>query len=87
MIVHQILMVCGKDSTPHLVAVTANQKINLNYRYYNSCVFEAGTRNVYQTKIGSTDVGDVTREAINLLGVSSSIYSRHLTMWSLTYIE
>ncbi|KAG4431328.1 hypothetical protein IFR05_013189 [Cadophora sp. M221] len=33
--------------------------------YYGSCVFEAGTRNILDTYIGSTDVRDVIRDALN----------------------
>ncbi|KAH6711332.1 hypothetical protein BKA61DRAFT_676542 [Leptodontidium sp. MPI-SDFR-AT-0119] len=33
--------------------------------YYGSCVFEAGTRNIFDTYIGSTDVRDVIRDALN----------------------
>ncbi|KAH7333119.1 hypothetical protein BKA65DRAFT_479685 [Rhexocercosporidium sp. MPI-PUGE-AT-0058] len=34
--------------------------------YYGSCVFEAGQPTVFNVAKGSTDVGDVTRNAINI---------------------
>ncbi|KAF5505096.1 hypothetical protein CGCS363_v004281 [Colletotrichum siamense] len=32
---------------------------------YGTCVFGAGTRNTYDTYIGSSDIGDLVRDAIN----------------------
>ncbi|KAH7330140.1 hypothetical protein BKA65DRAFT_554130 [Rhexocercosporidium sp. MPI-PUGE-AT-0058] len=33
--------------------------------YYGTCVFEAGTRNLWESWIGSTDIRDLTRDALN----------------------
>lgn len=33
--------------------------------FYNTCVFGAGTRNIYDTYIGSSDIGDLIRDSIN----------------------
>ena len=38
--------------------------------FAGSCAFGAGTWNVFSTYIGSTDIGDVTRDAINIFAVS-----------------
>jgi hypothetical protein len=38
--------------------------------YAGSCAFGAGTFNHYITYIGSTDIGDVTRDGINMFAVS-----------------
>ncbi|KAJ0124316.1 hypothetical protein J7T55_005654 [Diaporthe amygdali] len=34
---------------------------------YNTCVFGAGTRNTYDTYIGSSDMGDIVRDSITRL--------------------
>ncbi|KAH4260851.1 hypothetical protein HBI81_081930 [Parastagonospora nodorum] len=33
--------------------------------YYGTCVFEAGTRNIYETWIGSSNIADITELALN----------------------
>lgn len=40
--------------------------------YYGTCVFEAGTRNIQETWIGSSNIADITELALNKWQVRSS---------------
>lgn len=41
--------------------------------FAGSCAFGAGTRNVYATYIGSTDIGDLTGDGINIFGANGQV--------------
>lgn len=38
--------------------------------FAGSCAFGAGTRNIFDTSVGSSDIGDLTRDGINGFAVS-----------------